>query len=146
MIAQVDREFKVDEGLKKHEHDESRIPTTWARLPDTILHSIYNSSLSERWQSQAKEVVALETRCIEIERSLRALEAERVCQWNWANDDETSSPEESKKVKELKAQLAELTAQKNKLAQTLYALTTFTCTPMAYTCVDSQSPRKAPSN
>ncbi len=122
MVAQVDREFKVDEGLKKHEHDESTIPTTWARLPDTILHSIYSSSLSERWQSQAREVVTLEARCVEIERSLRALEAERVCKWNWADDDETSPPEESEKVTELKAQLAKLITDKNKLAQTLYAL------------------------
>lgn len=117
MIGQVNHELKVDEGLKKHEHDELKIPTTWARLPDTILHSIYNSSLEEKWQNQAREVVTLETRSIKIERSLRGLEAERVCTWDWANNDKT--PEESEKVKALKVQLVELTAQKNKLAWTL---------------------------
>ncbi|ELR21179.1 uncharacterized protein ACA1_285180 [Acanthamoeba castellanii str. Neff] len=117
VIGQVDHEFKVNEGLKKHEHDESKIPTTWARLPVTILHSIYNSSLEEKWQNQAREVVMLETRSIKIERSLRGLEAEQVCTWDWANNDKT--PEESEKVKALKVQLVKLTAQKNKLAWTL---------------------------
>jgi hypothetical protein len=80
------------------------------RLPDTILHLIYNS-LVERWQSQAREVVAQKVHYM----------LWKLSKWN---DNETTSPEESEEVEELKAQLANLTAQKNKLTQTLYTLMT----------------------